>query len=132
MVGLLFSLFKRPLEELEIDDRTLDAIGRVLDISFANRRLREGVVASERRYRDLFEASPDALLVEDQEKVVDANDAEVLLLELRGQFVGCIERMPGIGEVHRHGRANGKSLRLRQVGADDGFICAGRESPSLQ
>jgi PAS domain S-box-containing protein len=75
MVGLLFSLFKRPLEELEIDDRTLDAIGRVLDISFANRRLREGVVASERRYRDLFEASPDALLVEDQEKVVDANEA---------------------------------------------------------
>ena len=44
--GVLFSLFRAPVDELEIDERTLDAIGRVLDISFANRRLREVVAAA--------------------------------------------------------------------------------------
>jgi PAS domain S-box-containing protein len=73
--GVLLGLFRRPVAELEIDARTLEAIGRVLDISFANRRLREGVASSERRYRDLFEASPDALLVEGPRDVVDANRA---------------------------------------------------------
>ncbi|HEX2756132.1 MAG TPA: PAS domain S-box protein [Candidatus Limnocylindrales bacterium] len=73
--GILFALFRRPVEALEIDERTLDAIGRVLDISIANQRLREDIVAGERRYRDLFEASPDALLVEGSETVIDANSA---------------------------------------------------------
>ena len=67
LVGIVFAMFRRRLADLEIDERTLDAIGRVLDISFANRRLRESVTAGERRYRDLFEASPDALLVEGPE-----------------------------------------------------------------
>ena len=76
LVGILFSLFRRPVEELEMDERTLDAIGRVLDISFTNRRLREVVSASERRYRELFESAPDALLVQSLDNVIlDANPA---------------------------------------------------------
>lgn len=80
LVGVVFALFRRTIDKLEIDVRTLDAIGRVLDISFANRRLREGVVASERRYRELFEGSPDALLVQSIDEVVlDANPAALRL-----------------------------------------------------
>jgi PAS domain S-box-containing protein len=80
LVGILLAVFHKPAEELEIDERTLDAIGRVLDISFANRRLREGAQASENRYRELFESSPDALLVQTvDEVVVDANPAAIRL-----------------------------------------------------
>jgi PAS domain S-box-containing protein len=79
LTGVLFAIFRRPIDELEIDERTLDSIGRVLDISFANRRLREVVDASERRYRQLFEGSPDALLVQSSETVVDANPAALRL-----------------------------------------------------
>ena len=76
LVAILIALFRRPIDELEIDERTLDAIGRVLDISFANRRLREAIVAGERRYRDLFEYAPDALLVQSLDDVIlDANPA---------------------------------------------------------
>jgi len=78
--GVLLSLFRRPIEQLEIDERTLESIGRVLDISLANRRLREVVSASERRYRELFEHAPDALLVESLGGVViDANPAALRL-----------------------------------------------------
>jgi PAS domain S-box-containing protein len=80
IVGVVFVGFDQPLEDVEIDERTLEAIGRVLDISFANRRLREVVSASERRYRDLFEHAPDAMLVETRDLViVDANPAAVRL-----------------------------------------------------
>ena len=76
LTALLFSLFEQPVEELDIDERTLEAIGRVLDISFVNRSLRQVVAASETRYRALFERSPDALLVETADGVVvDANPA---------------------------------------------------------
>jgi PAS domain S-box-containing protein len=76
LVGAVFVGFARPIEGVEIDERTLEAIGRSVDISFANRRLREVVSASERRYRDLFEHSPEALLVENRDLViVDANPA---------------------------------------------------------
>jgi PAS domain S-box-containing protein len=74
--GVIFSMFRRPVDELEIDGRTLESIGRVLDISLANRRLREVVTASERRYRELFEHAPDALLVQSlDEVIIDANPA---------------------------------------------------------
>ncbi len=87
LLGILFSIFRRPVGELDIDERTLEAIGRVLDISFANRRLREGVSASERRYRELFESSPDALIVQSLDNVVvDANEAAVRLHG--GELVG--------------------------------------------
>ncbi len=74
--AVLLAVFRRPVDELEIDERTLEAIGRVLEISFTNRRLRAVVGASERRYRELFESAPDALLVQTlDDVVVDANPA---------------------------------------------------------
>ena len=80
LVAILFAQFQKPLPEIPIDDRTLEAIGRILDISFANQRLRGGAVASEGRYRALFERSPDALLVQSLDAVVvDANPAATAL-----------------------------------------------------
>src|SRR6185436_9772139 len=58
LVGVVYAVFRESVDELGLDGRTLDAIGRVLDISFANRRLRAGAEASEHRYRELFEGSP--------------------------------------------------------------------------
>ena len=76
LVAILIAVFRRTADELDMDERTLDAIGRVLDISFANRRLREAIVAGERRYRELFEYAPDALLVQSLDDVIlDANPA---------------------------------------------------------
>jgi PAS domain S-box-containing protein len=76
LVAVFLAVFRFPAGELPIDERTLESIGRVLDISFANQRLRDVALASEDRYRTLFERSPDALLVETFENaVVDANPA---------------------------------------------------------
>ena len=110
LVGILFTFFRRPVEDLEIDERTLDAIGRVLDISFANRRLREGIAAGERRYRELFESSPDALLVQSIDQVVvDANPAalrlygEALIGHLVDDLVETDADRPGIDVVDPRG-----------------------------
>jgi two-component system, NtrC family, sensor kinase len=76
LTAVLLAMFPRPIDELDIDERTLEAIGRVLDISFVNRSLRQVVAASENRYRALFERSPDALLVESSDgAIIDANPA---------------------------------------------------------
>jgi PAS domain S-box-containing protein len=111
LVAILIAVFRRPPAELEIDERTIDAIGRVLDISFANRRLREGIVAGERRYRALFESSPDALLVQSvgDEVVIDANPAAVRLYgdHLVGTSVSELfeesASSPGDDAVHAEG-----------------------------
>jgi two-component system NtrC family sensor kinase len=72
----LIAAFRQPPSNLSIDARTLQAIGRVVDISFANQRLRRAAVANEERYRVLFERSPDALIVQDPDGViVEANPA---------------------------------------------------------
>ena len=74
LVAVLFALFHQPAAELPIDQRTLQGISRVVDISFANQRLRNTAIASEERYRTLFERSPDALVVQDLDgTVIDAN-----------------------------------------------------------
>ena len=76
LVAVLLVLFFEPAAAFPANQRTLEAIGRVLDISFANERLRGVAFASEDRYRTLFEHSPDALLVETFDNVVvDANPA---------------------------------------------------------
>jgi PAS domain S-box-containing protein len=76
LTAVLLSLFRQRQDELDIDERTLEAIGRVLDISFVNRSLRQVVAASETRYRSLFERAPDALMVETTDgSIVDANPA---------------------------------------------------------
>jgi PAS domain S-box-containing protein len=74
--GVLMAGFTQRATDLPIDARTLEAIGRVIDISFANQRLRRIANASEARYRTLFEQSPDALVVLLRDGVVvDANPA---------------------------------------------------------
>ncbi|MEA2546358.1 MAG: hypothetical protein QOI09_1631 [Chloroflexota bacterium] len=112
LTALLFSLFERPVEELDIDERTLEAIGRVLDISFVNRSLRQVVAASETRYRALFERSPDALLVETAGGVVvDANPAARRLYgdELVGRHVQELRA----GEEHD---SHARSDEFRKLG----------------
>ena len=101
--GIVFAVFRRPVDELAIDDRTLESIGRVLDISFANRRLRESVGASERRYRELFESSPDALLIQSADgTVAAANPAAVRLFggEVAGRVAADLLGQPaGTGDT---------------------------------
>jgi PAS domain S-box-containing protein len=78
LAGVLICGFEQPASELPFDDRTIEAIGRVVDISFANQRLRRVAIASEERYRMVFERSPDALLVASLEGVIlEANPAAV-------------------------------------------------------
>ncbi|MEO5885201.1 MAG: PAS domain S-box protein [Candidatus Limnocylindrales bacterium] len=80
VVGGIAAYFDRPPEELHLDRTTLDRIASVASISLANFRLRERLVASEQRYRSIFEASPDAILVITPEgPVIDVNDAAVRL-----------------------------------------------------
>lgn len=81
--SILIALFAEPVDDLPIDERMLEAIGRVVDISFANQRLRQVASASQERYRTLFERSPDALLVQAADDLID--DANPAALELFGQ-----------------------------------------------
>jgi PAS domain S-box-containing protein len=126
LTALLFSLFQAPVEELDIDERTLEAIGRVLDISFVNRSLRQVVAASETRYRALFERSPDALLVESEDGIVlDANPAARRLYggDLIGRHVddlveggrGYLDT--GSEEFRRHGIVNHAGVGRRLDGS---------------
>ncbi len=88
--AVLIAGFRQSAADLPIDERTIEAIGRVLDISFANQRLRRVALASEERYRTLFERSPDALVVQTLEDVViDANPAahELYGAEVIGRHV---------------------------------------------
>ncbi len=99
LVAVVLAVFRQNVDELPIDERTLEAIGRVLDISFANQRLRGTALASEDRYRTVFEHAPDALLVETFDHVVvDANPAAYELFgeELAGVHLA---RLADIGEA---------------------------------
>jgi PAS domain S-box-containing protein len=116
LTALLFSLFQQPVEELDIDERTLEAIGRVLDISFVNRSLRQVVAASETRYRALFERSPDALLVQTAGGVVvDANPAARRLYghDVVGRHVEELSKDADQADAHRGGRQRGLASASR-------------------
>jgi PAS domain S-box-containing protein len=74
--GILIVTFDRPMDQLGIEPAMLDTLARMASISLGNFRLRERLVASERRYRTLFESSPEPYLVETLDGlVVDANAA---------------------------------------------------------
>lgn len=76
VVGGIAAYFDRPPAELQIDRGALDRVATIASISLANFRLRERLQGSERRYRTLFEESPDALVVTlVSGTVVDANEA---------------------------------------------------------
>ncbi|HVA87047.1 MAG TPA: GAF domain-containing protein, partial [Candidatus Saccharimonadales bacterium] len=61
--AIIVIFFVRPVDEIVYDQRALEAMSRIAGISLANFRLREGLGASEARYRTLFEESPDALVL---------------------------------------------------------------------
>jgi len=76
VVGGIAAYFDRPFAELHLDRTTLERIATVASISLENFRLRERSLASERRYRSIFEASPDPILIITPEgSVVDLNEA---------------------------------------------------------
>ncbi len=88
--AIVLVFFGQSVDELLIDERTLEAIGRVVQIAFANQRLRRTAIASEERYRTLFEESPDALTLQDPDgRILDVNRAaERMYRTERGQLIG--------------------------------------------
>ena len=76
VVGGIAAYFDRPFADLHLDRTTLERIATVASISLENFRLRERSLASEQRYRSIFEASPDPILITTPEgSVVDVNEA---------------------------------------------------------
>jgi two-component system, NtrC family, sensor kinase len=108
LVAVLLAMFFEPAGTFQANRRTLEAIGRVLDISFANQRLRDVALATEDRYRTLFEHSPDALLVETFDNVVvDANPAARKLFgdDIVGAHVTQLAAIEGEELAEQTGRA---------------------------
>jgi two-component system NtrC family sensor kinase len=76
VVGGIVAYFDRPASELELDRSALDRVATIASISLQNFRLRFRLVHSERRYRTLFEESPDAVIVVHADRsIIDANEA---------------------------------------------------------
>jgi two-component system NtrC family sensor kinase len=74
--GILILYFDRPMETLGLQPSILDSIARMASISLGNFRLRERLQASERRYRTMFESSPEPYFVQTLDgRVLDANAA---------------------------------------------------------
>jgi PAS domain S-box-containing protein len=102
LAGALLCFFEQPAEALTIDEAALDSVARIGGIALANFRLRERLVASEERYRTLFEESPNALFVSALDgTVLDTNEAAVRLYRVNrgevlgryfGQFISADER----------------------------------------
>ncbi len=90
LAGALLCFFEQPTLRLTIDEAALDSVARIGGIALANFRLRERLVASEERYRTLFEESPDAFFVSALDgTVLDANEAAVRLYHVnRGEILG--------------------------------------------
>jgi PAS domain S-box-containing protein len=63
LAGGMVAYFDRDPDDLRVDVTVLDSVARIVGISLANFRHRERFERSEARYRTLFEASPDALLL---------------------------------------------------------------------
>ena len=74
LAGGIVAYFDRSPDELHVNHAALDSVARIVGISLANFRHRERFEGSERRYRTLFEASPDAyLLCAADGTIVEAN-----------------------------------------------------------
>jgi len=116
--AIIVAYFERPVDELAIEQGMLDAIDRVATISVANFRLRERLLASEERYRTLFEESPEAyLLLDDTGLIVEANAAAERLFGtvddgLAGRWLEAIhEAAPGGVDGSDGGSAKGTGRR---------------------
>jgi two-component system NtrC family sensor kinase len=94
LVGGIVAYFEGAPDKLHVNSAALDSVARIVGISLANFRHRERFAESEKRYRTLFEASPDAYLLCDEKRwIIDANAAGARLLglpveELRGRPIG--------------------------------------------
>jgi PAS domain S-box-containing protein len=79
-LAALINLFFTSSPDLPDATRTLTAIARIASISLANFRLRERLIASETRYRVLFEESPDAMVLLSRDgQLIDANPAALVV-----------------------------------------------------
>jgi PAS domain S-box-containing protein len=106
--GILVAFFERDPEALGLDGRALTAIARMASISLGNFRLRERLLASEKRYRTLFESSPEPYLVESIDgTIVDANDAAASL------FHGDVASLRGI-PIEAHVRVDAAEAMRRR------------------
>ena len=80
LVGGIVAYFSQPAEVLPIQDADLDAVGRIASIALSNLELRTRLVASEGRYRTLFERSPVPFVLETLDgHVGDVNEAALAL-----------------------------------------------------
>ena len=123
VVGGIAAYFDRPPAELHLDRSALDRVASIVAISIANFRLREALVSSEQRYRSIFHASPDAILViTPQGVVVDANGATSALYRtdkpwLLGRRATDLARFDLEQVRARTERLGlGETLRVRAVG----------------
>ncbi len=90
LVGAALTYFDRPIAELHLDRNLLDRVSMALSVAFSTFRLRERLEASHHRFRTLFEASPDALLIERLDgTVLEVNDAaERIYRAERARLIG--------------------------------------------
>ena len=116
LVGGIVVYFSRPPGDLPIQPADLDAVGQIASIAFANLQLRRRLVASEQRYRTLFDRSPVPFVLEtDDGRVADVNAAAEELYRadrdgLVGRSVDEISAWPE-GELARRRAAMAESGR---------------------
>ena len=120
--GVLIVYFDHPIESLGIEPMVLDAIARMASISLGNFRLRERLLASERRYRTMFESSPEPYLVETLDgTIVDANAAAAAVYggtpqQLIGLPVSRVTQFDGEAERRRREALEHGGATFRQTG----------------
>ncbi len=104
--ALMMFWFNGPVDTLAME-HDLEAVSRIAGISLANFRLRERLVASETRYRVLFEELPEAiLLVSPAGDLIDANAAALSqygaeLESLRAFLIGGDQASMGTADFGR-------------------------------
>jgi PAS domain S-box-containing protein len=134
VIGVLFVHRRQQNSYAELDLETFqtlaDQCGGALDRARAEENLRH----SQQRFYQLFENSPDAILVEDCEgKILDVNASACALHELtRGELIGKNAVEDLVPAAHREeARANFRRLADRQISWVEGesFRTDGRSVP---
>ncbi len=94
VVGGIAVYFDRAFDDLPIDRGVLERVATIVSVALANHRLRERLLGSERRYRTLFEESPDALIVAMPDgSIIDANEAADRIFRTDREWL--VGRRPG-------------------------------------
>jgi PAS domain S-box-containing protein len=135
LTGAMGLVWSGEAPEQARDVELLNAIGRLVGMAIANVRLRESLEArqraldeSEARYRTLFDAAPEAMLIETTEgRIVDANAAAARLygysrkglINLRAAEVADLTREQQeevLDRLHREGRGVWRGTERRRDG----------------